>query len=67
LSLVCLSTVIAGLVPATYEHPCSKEIMGPRDKPGDDEVVRDEPGTETDSLARATHKRDGFTAVADDG
>ena len=28
---------MAGLVPATHEHPCSREIMGPRHKAGDDE------------------------------
>ena len=29
-------TVMAGLVPATHEHPCNREIMGPRHKAGDD-------------------------------
>jgi hypothetical protein len=30
--------VMAGLVPATHEHPFNREIMGPRDKPGDDDI-----------------------------
>jgi hypothetical protein len=29
-------TVMAGLVPATHEHPASPVCMDPRDKPGDD-------------------------------
>jgi hypothetical protein len=28
---------MAGLVPDTHEHPCGREIMGPRHKAGDDE------------------------------
>jgi hypothetical protein len=31
------SHVMAALVPATHEHPCSGERMGRRDEPGDDE------------------------------
>jgi hypothetical protein len=30
--------VMAGLVPATHEHPCIREIMGPRHKAGDDDT-----------------------------
>jgi MFS transporter, PAT family, beta-lactamase induction signal transducer AmpG len=36
---------MAGLVPATHEHPCNKEIMGPRHKAGDDEAWKNIPRT----------------------
>src|SRR6185437_14244127 len=32
---------MAGLVPATHEHPCCGEIMGRRHKAGDDERSRE--------------------------
>jgi hypothetical protein len=53
--------VMAALVAATYEHPCSKEIMGGRDKPGHDDIYYFIP-----NLRRASVSGEEYTYCVDD-